>query len=530
MGHATRTCADAGAGSLNLKTVFRNARVLVMDAADTELAIATVVVEGDRITHVIVPTDTGADAAAGLAAPEPGDRQIDARGHLLMPGLINGHFHSSVTDLKGSLDSLPLEIFMLFESPGRGAAVEPRTAYIRTLLGALEMLRGGVTCVLDDAFFVPSPTPPVIDAVMQAYEDCGIRASLALDQPNVPEISKLPFLRDLLPPHLLARASEPAAMDTEGLLACYAHLINRWHGRAGGRLRAAVSCSAPQRVTRDYFEALDDLSRRDNLPFYIHILETRLQRVLGQENFGGRSLIQYVDQMGLLNDRLNIIHGIWIDETDMDLIAAAGSVIAHNPISNLRLGSGIMPFRQLRQRGIPICLGTDEAIADDSTSMWGVAKTAGLIHNLSDADYEQWPAAREVLDCLIRGGARAARLPQPLGQIAPGYQADMVLLDLDTLAFTPLNDLRRQLVYCENGSSVKLTMVAGRIVFENDRVNGIDEAAVRAEARDIAVRTRAAGTPTDASEWLPYYRQMYLRAARCNVGMNRRAPEGQFND
>ena len=205
-------------------------------------------------------------------------------------------------------------------------------------------------------------------------------------------------------------------MDAGRLLECYEHLIGRWHGRAGGRLRAAVSCSAPQRVTRDYFEALDDLSRRDNLPFYIHILETRLQRVLGLENFGGRSLIQYVHDLGLLSERLNIIHGIWIDETDMDLIANAGSVVAHNPISNLRLGSGIMPFRQLRQRGIPICLGTDEAIADDSISMWGVVKTAALIHNLTHPDYEQWPAAHEVLDCLIRGGARAVRSPQPLGQ------------------------------------------------------------------------------------------------------------------
>jgi 5-methylthioadenosine/S-adenosylhomocysteine deaminase len=494
--------------------VFRNARVLVMDAADTELATATVVVEDDRIT------------AVGTVPPLPADREIDARGHLLMPGLINGHFHSSVNDLKGSLDSLPLEIFMLFESPATRTAVAPRTAYVRTLLGALEMLRGGVTCVLDDAFFVPTPTPAVIDAVMQAYADCGIRATLALDQPNVPEIDKLPFLRELLPPHLLARASEPAPMDAAGLLSCYRYLISRWHGHAGGRLRAAVSCSAPQRVTRDYFEALDDLSRRDQLPFYIHILETRLQRVLGRENFGGRSLIQYVHEIGLLTDRMNIIHGIWINETDMDLIADAGSVVAHNPISNLRLGSGIMPFRQLRQRGIPICLGTDEAIADDSISMWGVAKTAGLIHNLAHPDYEQWPVAREVLQCLFRGGAQAVRSPEPLGQIAAGHQADMVLLDLDTLAFTPLNDLRRQLVYCENGSSVKLTMVAGRIVFENNRVNGIDEAAVRAEARDIAARVRDQVADTDAAQWLPYYRQMYLQAARRDVGMNRWAGEG----
>jgi 5-methylthioadenosine/S-adenosylhomocysteine deaminase len=106
----------------------------------------------------------------------------------------------------------------------------------------------------------------------------------------------------------------------------------------------------------------------------------------------------------------------------------------------------------------------------------------------------------------------------------------MVMLDLDTLSFTPLNDLRRQLVYCENGSSVKMTMVAGRVVFENGRVCGIDEAAVRAEAREIAARAGRDRSDAEAHEWLPYYRQMYLQAARCDVGMNRWAGEGRLHD
>ena len=108
-----------------------------------------------------------------------------------MPGLINAHFHSSANHLKGSFDSLPLEIFMLYESPPDSAAMDPRAVYVRTMLGAAEMLRSGVTAVLDDAFFVPAPTPALIDAVMQAYADSGLRATLALDQPNVPELDKL---------------------------------------------------------------------------------------------------------------------------------------------------------------------------------------------------------------------------------------------------------------------------------------------------------------------------------------------------
>jgi cytosine/adenosine deaminase-related metal-dependent hydrolase len=255
------------------------------------------------------------------------------------------------------------------------------------------------------------------------------------------------------------------------------------------------------------------------------VLETKLQRVFGEERLDGRSLIRYVRDAGFLSERLNIIHGVWLDEQDMDLIAEASAVIAHNPICNLRLGSGVMPFRALRARGIPICLGSDEAIADDSINMWAVAKLAGLIHNITTVDYQQWPKATEILDCLLRGGARAMRSPVPIGQIAAGHQADLIMVDLDTLAFTPLNDLHRQLVYCESGSSVRMTMVAGRIVCENGQVNTIDERALRAEAREQAERRRAADAPAleTAAEWLPYYREMYLKAAGRDVGMQRRA-------
>ena len=501
-----------------MKYAFRNARVLTMDAAGTEHASATVTVDAGIIRAI----DTS-DSARVSGPDTAGTREIDASGKLLMPGLINGHFHSSVNHLKGSLDSLPLEIFMLFESPSDGVAASERAVYLRTMLGALEMIRGGVTAVLDDAFFVPSPSAALIDAVMQAYADSGMRAVLALDQPDVPEIDKLPYLGELLPAELRARAAAPAPMDAGALLECYQHLLHRWHDQAGGRLRAAVSCSAPQRVTRRYFAALDELSAQLGLPFYIHILETKLQRVLGEERYGGRSLIRYVHEAGHLSERLNIIHAIWIDEADMDLIAAAGCVIAHNPISNLRLGSGVMPFRKLRARGIPICLGSDEAIADDAISMWSVAKLAGLIHNIADADYERWPRAHEILQCLIGGGARAMRHPRPLGQIAVGQQADLVLIDLDTLAFTPLNDLQRQLVYCENGTSVRMTMVAGEIIYENGRVRGIDEAAIRAEARELLANLQRDNEPAReaAQRWLPYYRQMYLKAARRKVGINR---------
>ena len=305
----------------------------------------------------------------------------------------------------------------------------------------------------------------------------------------------------------------------------YRHLISRWHGAEGGRLRAAVSCSAPQRVSAAYAHALAELSANHDLPFYAHMLETKLQRVLGREHprLQGRSLVRQAAELGILSPRMNVIHAIWVDDADLDLIAEAGAVIAHNPISNLRLGSGVMPFRRIRDRGIPVCLGTDEAIADDAVDMWAVAKMTGLIHNIATPDYESWPQAGEILGCLFQGGARAMGLQNELGALTQGRFADLVMLDLDALPFTPLNDLRRQLVYCENGSSVRLTMVAGAVICEDGRLATIDEAALCAEARELfAARAPVLELAAEAAgRWLPHYRTMYDTAARRDVGMNR---------
>jgi cytosine/adenosine deaminase-related metal-dependent hydrolase len=498
-----------------MNTLFRGATLRSFAPGRPHTEPADILICGCTIEEI---------AAPGSIQAGPETQVIDAANHLIMPGLINGHFHSPVNHLKGSLDSLPLEIFMLYESPGLpGLMPSPRFAYIRTLLAAAEMLKCGVTSLQDDAFFVPYPTPEVIDAVCKAYADCGIRARVALDQSDLPEIGKLPFLAELVPGDLRASLAAPPDADAEALLAAYAHLIGTWHGACDGRLLAAISCSAPQRVSDYYLGALDDLSKAHDLPFYVHILETRTQRVLGQQH--GRSLVKNLAERGALSDRSNVIHAIWVDDEDLDIIAAAGATVAHNPISNLRLGSGVMPFRALRERGIPICLGTDEAIADDSVNMWGVAKMAGLIHNIADPDYERWPRATEVLHCLIQGGAHAMRVGHRIGAITPGMEADLIMLDLDTYPFTPLNDLDRQLVYCENGSSVRLTMVAGEIVMRDGIIKTIDERALRHEARALAADLAGAEqTEAAAAPWLPYYRDMYLRAAATDLGMMRAVP------
>ena len=495
--------------------LIRGARVLTLDDADREWSCADVVIEDGRIAAI--------GPGAGDAWPRPFARVIDAAGLLAMPGLINAHFHSPGNLMKGCLPGYPLEIFMLHEVPPLApGGDEARLAYVRTMVGALEMLRRGITAVHDDAYHVPVASVVSIDAIMQAYADAGIRATVAIDQPNVVEYAKYPYLAEILP------AAERRAMDdaprqsTDELLGLYRHLIERWHGAAGGRLRAAVSCSAPQRVTNDYFAGLSQLSKQHDLPFNVHILETKLQRVLGQEKYG-KSLVRHVHDLGHLDERMMVIHAIWIDDEDIRLLAESGCTVAHNPVCNLRLGSGVMPYRKLRAAGVPICLGTDEMNTDDSVNLWFVAKTAALLHTLASPDYATWPQPAEILHAATRGGALALRREAKLGQLALGCDADIALLDLDTVSFTPLNDLRRQLVQCEDGGSVRTTIVAGRVVYDKGCITTVDESTLRAEMRELLAAGCGRGERAvrEAQRLEPYYREMVLRAAAQDVGMNR---------
>ncbi|QTI70535.1 amidohydrolase family protein [Gordonia polyisoprenivorans] len=484
---------------------------------------------------VIGPTDVLVEApfirsigsAAHTSAPL-GCTVISGARKLLIPGLINGHFHSSTNHLKGRFPSRPLETFMLFESPlDTVNPPTPREVYLRTALGAIEMLQSGTTAVADDAFFLPHPTPELIDAVMQAYADTGIRATVALDQPELPEVEKLPFLDALATGTPYDDRLRTRGAPAEQLLDAYDHLFSRWHDTSDNRLRAAVSVSAPQRVSLDYHRALIDLSERHRTPLYAHILETRTQRVLGHQSsrFSSASLIRYCAEHDLLTPRTDIIHAVWVDDDDMDLIAASGATVAHNPVSNLRLGSGIMPLRRMLDRGIPVALGVDEAVCNDAIDMWSVVRMAGLIHNITDADPARWPQPQEILDCLWRGGAHALGLDGSLGRIEAGALADLALVDLSGPAFTPLNDAAGQLVYCASGADVTLTMVAGRVVCADRHLTLVNQGDLLAECRELYAARAAEQEHMDsqAAQYLSIYSAMLDRARHTEVGMNRLA-------
>ena len=473
-----------------------------------------ILIDGDRI------------AAIGKLDQTRADRVIDGTGRLVMPGLINGHLHTPEALYKGRYDNMPLEIWMLYAYPILGAQVlSPRMVYLRTALCAIESLKSGTTCVTDDVYESPNQTPEQLEAVFQAYEDVGLRATISGHIVDRPFLDTIPFARELVPAALQAEADALGTADGALWLDRCRHALATLHGRAG-RLNFMVAPSAPQRCTPALMQAAMELAEAHDVPFHTHILETKVQAVTGPE-FYGETLIAYMKRMGLLRRRTTIAHSIWITDADMALMGDAGVSIVHNVISNQKLGAGVAPVKRMLRAGINVALGSDGVCSSDSTRMFDVVKAAGLIHKVQTPDDDLWLTAEEVLHCATVGGARSTCLDGKTGSLEVGMKADMLILDLNSIAFTPRNDLAKHLVYSENGSSLTHVIVNGEMMAEDGRCLRVDEAALLAELRDEMPRFLEGHARTEAlnRQFQPYFEEVHKRANRRDVGIHRLGQE-----
>ena len=495
-----------------MTTLFRNALVVSMDDEHRSAPFrADVLVVGDQIDAV----------APELEAPA-GATVVDCTDRLIMPGLVNAHVHSWEALFKGRYDNLPLELWMLLSYPILG--VEPmsdRLVYLRTLLVGLESLRSGATCLLDDVIEMPTQSLSALDAVFRGYEDIGIRANCSGNIVNRPYIDSIPYIEEVLPAELLAEARAAAPRSVDDYLALSKEALSRYDGRAG-RLRYVIAPSGPQRCTDDLFVAANELSRDHDTTFHVHVLETKMQAVTGREFFGS-TLVEYLDSLGVLSDRATLAHGIWLTDSDIARLGETGASVAHNPISNLKLGSGIAPWRALLDAGVNLGLGSDGLSSNDSARMFDVVKSAALLHKVTQPDYTTWPTADEVLWAATRGGAASARVGDQVGAIAPGRKADFLMLDLRSVNFTPANDIARHLVYVENGDSITEVWVNGQPVMRDGRCLLIDEEAVLEEVRELGGEylQRFAKVEDANQVFEPYFRAIYQRCCSQPMDINR---------
>lgn len=491
-----------------MRTVIRGGLVVTPTGEGrVERRRADVVVEGNRIA-----------AIEESAAVRQDDRVIDAHERIVMPGLINSHLHSAEGLFRGRYENMPLEVWGPFAYPFLPTDPLPaRLIELRTLAVAIESLKSGVTCVLDDVLQVPGQELEGLSLVFAAYRQAGLRANVSLRMVDRPWLETLPFAREIVPEPLLKLASSGGQRAASYYLdICKAAFADLHRPDDGARF--VVAPSAPQRCSEQLLTGAAELAEANDSPLHIHLLETRVQALAG-EMFYGTTLGRYLADLGVLRRRTTLAHTIWLSDDDLEAIAEASATVVHNPISNLKLGSGIAPYAELRRRGIPVALGTDGVSSNDSTRMFEVMKFAALLHDISTPNCGDWPRAEEILVAATATGARSVGIPD-LGTLAPGQFADLVLVDLTSTAFTPLNEPVNHLVYCENGSSVRTVLVDGEVVVDEGRCTRIDEEQVLAETRELADAFLEGHRQSESAHaaFEPYFREIWERAFRTPLG------------
>ncbi|MFQ5958589.1 MAG: amidohydrolase family protein, partial [Alphaproteobacteria bacterium] len=414
--------------------VVRGGRLL--DAARRGAAPADILIEGDTIREI---------GAAGMSAPADA-RVVDASDRLLMPGLVNAHTHGHGALAKGLGDRWSLEL-LLNAGPWISGKRTLDDKYLAGLLNAAEMVRKGCTAAYDLYFEMPLPTPEGIAAVARGYSGVGVRAVIAPMTADRLLYDAIPGLRDAVPEPLRARIDRVRAAPHEESIAVSRRLLHDWSfDRA--RIRPALAPTIPLHCSDDFIVACRDLAEEYGVGVHMHLAESKVQAVSGIERYG-KTLAAHLDDLGLLGPGFTGAHCVWLDDDDIARMADAGASVAHNPGSNMRLGSGIAPVRAMLARGLDVGIGTDGSSCSDNQNMFEAMRFASFASRVQSPDYATWLATDEVVRLATEGSARALGFGDAIGRIAPGYKADMVFLDLANVNYLPLNDAVNQVVHCE---------------------------------------------------------------------------------
>ena len=441
-----------------------------------------------------------------------GIRVLEAKGKLIIPGLINSHLHSHDHYDRGRFDNLPLELWILFIRPWIGAKpLTPREIYLRTLIGAMEMVHTGTTFCIDDVNFAPFNTVENVNAVMQAYRDVGMRAFVAASFFDKPAYQTLPFVEELIPGSIKREMDGSAGLSVDDWERFLRECIRSWKN-PNELTQFILAPSAPQRCTNELLLRIKGLADEYKCMIMTHTLETRIQRVIG-EVFYGKSMIHHLRDIGFLGPQVLLAHCVWVTEEDLDTISESGASIVHCPVSNLKLGSGVAPLERMLDKKITVSLGTDNTSCNDTQNMFEVMKLAALLPKIWHEKFEQWPKAMDIFGMATRNGAKVAKREGEVGTLKPGARADLTLLDLDTPSFLPVGEIQRNLVYSENGRSVHTVIVGGEIILENKKITKVSEPDLHEEIVEAARKLKRdhQSVHEKAQEIYPYFEKAYFR-------------------
>ena len=427
-----------------MSTMIYNVTAVLMDPDHTVLPNAYVVVDGHKIT------DFGARRPQGFTG-----KCIDGKGGILMPGLVNAHTHVPMTAMRGYGDGNNLQDWLHnFIFPVE-AKWDDRAIRACAALGLAEMIASGVTCIADMYMHT--------DAVLREVESAGISANVSCGG---------------------VQFEEPFDPDKNHDCIVQRELTEKWHGRDDGRIQVDASIHGEYTSHAGLWDWMARYAADHGLGMHVHLSETQAEHEQCRARHGGKSPAAVLAEHGVFDVRAIAAHCVWTTPEDWAILARKGVTAVHNPMSNLKLGSGVAPVVDLKKAGVNVALGTDGVSSNNCTDFFGDMKLAAILQNGVRHD----PLALTAWDALematVNGGKALGR---KTGRIEKGYEADLILLDSEALNLIPCHDAANNLAYAAHGSNVVMNMARGKVIYKNGEFLTIDIEKVKKEVSGYAL-------------------------------------------
>ena len=463
--------------------VVRGARLL--DGISHDGAPGDLLINGNKICEIGPP---------GMAAPSD-SLVVDATDHLLIPGLVNAHTHGDVSLAKGLGDRLSLEL-LLNASPLTSETFRLEDKYLAAKLAAAEMVLSGCTACYDLFSEFPMPSAEGLAAVGQAYTDVGMRAVVAPLIADRNFWQAIPGLLEALPPKLCNEVGRSLSSPSDATIAVCRQALKDWKIDRN-QVRLALGPTIPHHCEPSFLRACRVLADDFGAPIHTHVAESKVQAIVGLEKFG-KTLTAHLDELGVIGPDFTAAHAVWVDNDDMQLLADRGASVAHNPTSNLRLGAGVAPVKAMLNAGLNVGVGTDASTCGDALNMFEAQRLANYLSRIHSPDPDTWLDAKTALKLATAGSAQSLGFGNLIGQLTPGFRADIVFLDLKKIQYVPFNNAVRQLIYQESGTAVHHVMVDGAFVVQAGKLRTIDYSALRADVARLNDRVHDESQMADA--------------------------------
>jgi len=381
------------------------------------------------------------------------EKEINAKGKVAMPGLINGHTHLPMTLFRGIAEDQPLNTWLRKTIWPLEAKLKAEDVYAGALLGCLEMIKSGTTCFADMYFHE--------DIVAKAVEKSGLRGVLAqgIIESEHKLLGAITFRKSV-------------------------NFAKKFHGYANGRVRTMLGPHAAYSCSSNLLRKVKKKSAELNVGVQIHLAESKAM-FKEFEKKHGLCEIEFLDKIGFLNERVLAAHCIDLSEEDMHILSKRGVNVVHVPVANMKLGEGAAKVKDLMDLGVNVCLGTDGPASNNTFDMFETMKIAALLQKHTYRDPTVLPAY-EVLKMATINSAKALGLAKEIGSIEVGKKADLILVDLSKPHLKPLHDIYASLVYAVHGNDVDTVIIDGKVLMENRQVKSLDEHIIVEEAQRAA--------------------------------------------